>query len=61
MNSRLVTYAADTSGGQSGAPVYIPSENIARAIHTGVYDNDKNRGTRITSEVYANIQSWAAK
>lgn len=61
LNSRLVLYDADTSGGQSGSPVYIPSENIARAIHTGVYSSSLNRGTRITDSVFANIQSWASK
>lgn len=54
-----VYYAADTAGGQSGACVYIVQDKkrIGIAIHTygGVTSNS---GTRISSQVYANFQSW---
>lgn len=61
LNSRAVYYTADTSRGQSGSPVYIPGENIARAIHTSEHKDNLNRGTRITKTVFANIQNWAAQ
>ncbi|MET3657800.1 trypsin-like serine peptidase [Sporosarcina psychrophila] len=57
---RRVLYDADASGGQSGSPIYIPSENIARAIHSG-WQGSVNRGTRITQEVYNNIRDWSAR
>ena len=60
LTTRKAFYDADTTGGQSGSPVYIPSENIARAIHSG-YENGKNRGTRITQEVYDNLRDWASR
>lgn len=61
LTERFAFYAADTSGGQSGSPVYLPGENIARAIHTGGQDlrDGHNRGTRITSGVYSNLDNWA--
>lgn len=59
LNSRAVYYYADTTKGQSGSPVYIPGENIARAIHTSEHTDNLNRGTRITNTVFANIQNWA--
>lgn len=58
---RKVYYAADTSGGQSGSPVYIPGQNIARAIHSGPHNNNTNRGTRITQTVFDNIRDWSAR
>lgn len=61
LNSRLVLYEADTSEGQSGSPVYIPNENIAHAIYTGVYNSSLNRCTRITDSVFSNIRSWASR
>lgn len=60
--TRKVLYDADTSSGQSGAPVYITNENIARAIHTGsAPSSNANRGTRITQAVFDNLQDWSAR
>lgn len=60
LSTRRAFYDADTSGGQSGAPVYIPAENIARAIHSGSEGNT-NRGTRITQDVFNNLRDWASR
>ncbi|HWJ79129.1 MAG TPA: serine protease [Niallia sp.] len=49
---------ADTTGGQSGSPMYLKENNIARAIHTGD-GKPKNVGVRITSGVFENLQLWA--
>ncbi|MFC7440381.1 trypsin-like serine peptidase [Laceyella putida] len=60
-------YANDTYGGQSGSPVYQNSYSdcgtCAIAIHTnGVYGGSSyNRGTRITQEVYNNLNTWKAQ
>jgi V8-like Glu-specific endopeptidase len=54
-----VFYAADTAGGQSGACVYIVrgGRRIGVAIHA--YGGaTANSGTRISSEVYANLVNW---
>ena len=54
-----VFYAADTAGGQSGACVYIVrgGQRIAVAIHA--YGGaTANSGTRISSEVFANLTAW---
>jgi glutamyl endopeptidase len=57
-----VHYANDTYGGQSGSPVYNSSScgTCSIAIHTnGVYGgNPYNRGTRITQEVFNNLNTW---
>ena len=54
-----VFYAADTAGGQSGACVYIirDGQRIAVAVHA--YGGaTANSGTRISSEVFANLTAW---
>jgi glutamyl endopeptidase len=54
-----VFYAADTAGGQSGACVYIirNGQRIGAAIHA--YGGaTANSGTRISSEVFANLTAW---
>jgi glutamyl endopeptidase len=57
-------YANDTYGGQSGSPVYQADYAgcgvCSIAIHTnGVYGNSSyNRGTRITREVFNNLNQW---
>jgi V8-like Glu-specific endopeptidase len=54
-----VFYAADTAGGQSGACVYIVrgGKRIGVAIHA--YGGaTANSGTRISSEVFANLNAW---
>jgi glutamyl endopeptidase len=60
-------YANDTYGGQSGSPVYQSSYAhcgvCSIAIHTnGVYGGSSyNRGTRITKEVFENLNTWKAQ
>jgi len=59
VNADKVFYAADTAGGQSGACVYMikGNERIAVAIHT--YGGaTSNSGTRISSQVYTNMEAW---
>ncbi|EGP5268059.1 hypothetical protein EBL23_11055 [Enterococcus faecium] len=56
-------YTIDTTGGQSGSPVYRPSTNRAVAIHThGVTTSGNyNRGQRIDSSLFniiTNARSW---
>ena len=57
-------YDNDTYAGQSGSPVYQEQYQncgvCSIAIHTnGVYGNKKsNRGTRITKEVFDNLNTW---
>ena len=54
-----VFYAADTAGGQSGACVYMirDGERIGIAVHA--YGGaTANSGTRISSEVFANLTAW---
>ena len=59
VNPEKVFYAADTAGGQSGACVYVfhGGQRVGVAIHA--YGGaTANSGTRISSQVYANLQSW---
>ena len=59
VNPDKVFYAADTAGGQSGAPVYIfhEGQRVAVAIHA--YGGmTANSGTRVSSQVFANLNSW---
>ncbi|WP_396625623.1 trypsin-like serine peptidase [Luteitalea sp.] len=54
-----VFYAADTAGGQSGACVYVirGRRRIGVAIHA--YGGaTANSGTRISAEVFANLENW---
>jgi V8-like Glu-specific endopeptidase len=54
-----VFYAADTAGGQSGADVHILHEGkrVAVAIHA-YGGTTSNSGTRISSQVFANLTAW---
>ncbi|MEX2233629.1 MAG: serine protease [Cyclobacteriaceae bacterium] len=59
LNPDKVYYAADTAGGQSGTVVYIVEngKRIGVAIHA--YGGaTANSGTRISSQVYANLTKW---
>lgn len=59
VNPDKVFYAADTAGGQSGAAVYIfnGGERTGVAIHA--YGGaTANSGTRISSQVFANLKAW---
>lgn len=58
-----IVYEIDTAGGQSGAPVWWLTEDgsrIAVGIHTNG-DLTGNSATRITQEVFTNIQDWRAQ
>jgi glutamyl endopeptidase len=69
---RKLWYSIDTAGGQSGAPVWAENAQgcagpCAMAIHaygqaSGAPPpgNTYNSGTRITTDVFNNLTSWAA-
>jgi len=59
VNPDKVFYAADTAGGQSGAPVYIVHEGQRTGIAIHAYGgNTSNSGTRISSQVFTNFEAW---
>lgn len=59
VNPDKIFYAADTAGGQSGACVYVvvDGKRTGVAIHT-YGGNTANSGTRISSQVFANLEAW---
>jgi glutamyl endopeptidase len=61
IESSFVYYNLDTRSGESGGCVYrnIGSQSYAMAIHTS-NDGTINRGVRITTAVYKNLQQWQA-
>lgn len=59
VNPDKVFYAADTAGGQSGAAVYIFHEGQRTGIAIHAYGgNTANSGTRISSQVFSNLEAW---
>jgi V8-like Glu-specific endopeptidase len=63
VDERVLTYDTDTAGGQSGAPVWIRTQDGNRygvGIHTNG-DLAGNSATRINQEVFNNIVSWLAE
>jgi len=59
VNPDKVFYAADTAGGQSGAAVYIFHEGQRTGVAVHAYGgNTANSGTRISSQVFSNLESW---
>lgn len=59
VNTDKVFYAADTAGGQSGACVYIFNEGQRTGVAIHTYGgNTANSGTRISSQVFANLEAW---
>mgnify|MGYP001500639505 CR=1 FL=1 len=58
---RKVYYDVDTFGGQSGSAVYriVNGQRYAVAVHA-YGGSTSNSGTRITSPVFQNLQSWKA-
>lgn len=55
-DARIIFYTADTSGGNSGGPVYLDSRRVA-AIHTfGAID--VNGGVRLVSENENTVTQW---
>jgi glutamyl endopeptidase len=65
-DTRRVFHQNDTTGGESGAPVYYNRTGCgvcAMAVHTyGTYGgppfSTNNHGTRITQEVFDNLTAW---
>jgi len=60
----LLLYQIDTYDGQSGSSVYrnySDTGQTAIAIHTGSLSSPYNRGTRITLDVFDNIDNWKDK
>ena len=54
-----VFYAADTAGGQSGACVYIIRGGTRIGVAVHAYGGaTANSGTRISSQVFANLTNW---
>ena len=59
MNEYKIHYTIDTTGGQSGSPVYLEDDYLSVAIHTnGAYDKISNKGTRITKGIFDFIESF---
>ena len=59
VNPDKVFYAADTAGGQSGACVYIFHQGQRTGVAVHAYGgNTANSGTRISSQVFANLEAW---
>jgi V8-like Glu-specific endopeptidase len=59
VNPDKVYYAADTAGGQSGACVYIFHEGQRTGVAIHAYGGvTANSGTRISSQVFANLEAW---
>lgn len=59
-DDRFLQYMVDTTGGQSGSPVFLLDAKVNQryvvAIHTT--GNFINRGVRITAEVFDQISAW---
>jgi len=59
-DKRFLEYMVDTTGGQSGSPVFlfdtVKNQRYVVAIHTT--GNFINRGVRVTEEVYDKIIEW---
>jgi V8-like Glu-specific endopeptidase len=56
-----VHYAADTAGGQSGAPAYIIRDGRRYGVAVHAYGGvTTNSGTRISPPVYQNLRNWRA-
>jgi glutamyl endopeptidase len=59
-DDRFLEYMVDTTGGQSGSPVFLldstANQRYVVAIHTT--GNFINRGVRVTAEVYDQILQW---
>ena len=62
VNQDKVYYKADTVGGQSGCPVYAirNKKRIGIAVHA-YGGKTSNSGTRISTPVFHNLESWKKK
>ncbi|RXI42115.1 trypsin-like serine peptidase [Clostridium tetani] len=54
-----IEYTIDTTGGQSGCPVYSDDDHVSIAIHTnGDFFKRSNKATRITKGIFDFIESF---
>ena len=61
VGSRTITYNTDTYGGNSGGPVLIFENGGVTGVGIHNYgDLRGNSATRITEEVFENIERWAS-
>jgi V8-like Glu-specific endopeptidase len=59
VNPSKVFYEADTTGGQSGAPVYVVEETRRIGVAVHAYGGaTTNSGTRISPPVFDNLTDW---
>jgi glutamyl endopeptidase len=59
VSGRLIEYEIDTSGGQSGSPVWLGRDGqvVVGAVHTSG-SSSGNAAVRISGAVYDNLQRW---
>jgi len=61
VNSKFVRYSVDTFQGQSGAPVFTVTRNVAEAVAIHAYEDSSlklNVGVRLTEDWIELIKSW---
>ena len=59
VTAKTLIYDIDTVGGQSGAPVYVRQNGSRYVVGIHNYGNGGgNSATRVTSDVYARLNSW---
>jgi glutamyl endopeptidase len=64
VDGTTIWYDIDTASGQSGAPVWRLDPATGRRLAVGIHTDGARTGnsaTRITREVFANIEQWAAE
>jgi glutamyl endopeptidase len=63
VDDNRIWYDVDTAAGQSGAPVWRLDPKSQRRVVVGIHANGAETGnsaTRITREVFANLERWVA-
>jgi glutamyl endopeptidase len=63
VDAARIWYDVDTAAGQSGAPVWRLDARTARRVVVAIHTNGAQTGnsaTRITDQVFANIERWVA-
>jgi len=61
VNETTIWYDADTAQGQSGAPVWRLDPRTGKRVVVGIHTNGADSGnsaTRITADVFANLERW---
>lgn len=59
VSDRVITYDIDTTGGQSGSPVWVLQDGNRYGV--GIHTNGANSGnsaTRISGAVFNNMPTW---